>query len=254
MMMNEQQEQQRQRLASMGVVYRESTTSNNINKDDNKNNNGGNDDEDPQEGLVFLLLPADETAPVQELVLLSPSSSSSSSSPPTQQQSQQKQRLEAFFTNHITLQPGQTIDMAMIQQRADQARTCTTGMCPHVSVSTLQRSAQEGTLQRVAVSHGIPHTNDDDGSSSSTCTTTTTTTTTKIYMYYDEGAVFKQPRLPNARAQTFVTAADRHDDDDEVIYGDVFLTRLTQDTYHTALSLYARHVCGGPTTVCGGPN
>ena len=141
-------------------------------------------------GVCFIRVPADASLPVQELVLIESSSS-----------------METFFQNYFVLQPGESVDMELVQAQADQARKCTTYMCPHVSPLTLQRAAAEGTLQRSLLSEQENN--------------------AKLFLYYDEGAALKR-REKNTRACQFVQAGGG---EEEAIHGDVFLTRISDGKF-----------------------
>lgn len=141
--------------------------------------------DDDDELVTFLCVPADAAKSIEELVLVQ----------------KEKSNIENFLENYISLQLGESVDLELIQQQANAARQCTTGLCPHVSPLTLQRAAEEGTLQRIKVKHID---NDDDA----------------LYLYYDESANLKR-RPPNARAWTY--AANPHED---TLYGDVFVVRI----------------------------
>lgn len=164
-----------ERLASMeGVAFKD------------ENDNGG--------GVSFVVIPADTSIPPQELVLLTNSSSN----------------IQTMFEDYFRIQKGETVDMELLQQQANEARTCSTYMCPHVSPSTLKRAAQEGTLQSIRVS------GDTDNN---------------VDMYYDESANLKYRPL-NKRANHYVNG-------DESIHGDVFLVCMQENQQPSSLTMDA---------------
>ena len=161
-----------QRLLSLGARLQSATTS----KDDG--------------GVSFIRVPADISLPAQEWVLEESSS------------------MESLFQNYFVLQSGESVDMDLVSAQADQARKCTTYMCPHVSPLTLQRAAAEGTLQRTLLSEKE---------------------TSKTFLYYDEGAALKR-REKNPRACAFVKR-NQVEEEEEPIHGDVFLARISDGKF-----------------------
>ena len=139
-------------------------------------------------GVSFVLIPAGDTSlsPLQ-LFLMTPTNDS----------------LQDFLEGYFRIQNGETIDMDILQQQANDARECSTGMCPHVSPLTLKRAAEEGTIQHVTISESI-------------------------HMYYDESANLKQRPL-NVRATRYVEG-------NETIHGDIFIVRM-QENDPTALTV-----------------
>lgn len=141
-----------------------------------------------QKGSTFVLVPADASVSLQTLALDDDKTAPS---------------LDAFIESYFPLQAGETVDMDLVQQQADAARHCTTYTCPHVSPVTLQKAAAQGTMQRVTLRHNKEQ--------------------QQVYMYYDESANLKR-RPRNARAcQLYSQHYTSANNDDEVIYGDVFL-------------------------------
>ena len=172
-----------ERLASLGVRLISST-----NSDATKNEMGATT-------LVFVKVPPPPCAPEPAVQELGVDASSLS-----------RGLEEDVFEPYFALQPSESVNMSLIQQQAEEARQCTTYMCPHVSPLTLQRAAEQGTLQHVVVA-GI----DQD----------------VIVMYYDESAHFKQ-RPYNAKASQWIKnieKAGNKEQEEEAIYGDVFLVR-----------------------------
>lgn len=147
---------------------------------------GQNDD-----GVSFVLVPADASLPPQELLVVLPAQSAA--------------ELANVIEPYFGIQEGETVDMKLLQEQANEARKCTTYMCPHVSPLTLQRAAEEGTVQQCTVSSS-----NDNGS---------------IYMYWDESANLKQ-RPVNTRAVEYLQRATQQND--ETIHGDVFLARVQE--------------------------
>jgi hypothetical protein len=139
-------------------------------------------------GVSFVLIPADTSLPPVQLFLRTPTNS-----------------LQDFLECYFSIQKDETVDMQLLQQQANDARECSTGMCPHVSPLTLKRAAEAGTIQTVAM-------------------------TDSIQMYYDESANLKQRPL-NVRAQEYAKGT-------ETIYGDVFLVCL-QESQPSSLKLHA---------------
>jgi hypothetical protein len=140
-------------------------------------------------GVSFVLIPADTSLPPVQLFLRTPSTNS----------------LQDFLECYFSIQKDETVDMQLLQQQANDARECLTGMCPHVSPLTLKRAAEAGTIQTVAV-------------------------TDSIQMYYDESANLKQRPL-NVRAQEYTKGT-------ETIYGDVFLVCM-QESQPSSLTIHA---------------
>lgn len=151
---------------------------------------------DDNTGVSFVWVPASPSLPLQELLY-------------TTDSAHIDVLLDTILPPCFRLQPGETVDPLLIQKQADEAREagCSSGLCPHVSPLTLQRAAEEGTLDRMQIS-----TCNDSG-----C---------KIYMYLDESANYKQ-RPVNPRAVHYLEAARQNDAAVEVVYGDVFLAART---------------------------
>jgi hypothetical protein len=139
-------------------------------------------------GVSFVLIPADTSLPPVQLFLRTPTNS-----------------LQDFLECYFSIQKDETVDMQLLQQQANDARECSTGMCPHVSPLTLKRAAEAGTIQTVAM-------------------------TDSIQMYYDESANLKQRPL-NVRAQEYAKGT-------ETIYGDIFLVCL-QESQPSSLTIHA---------------
>lgn len=160
-------------------------------------------DDDDGVLLSIVLVPAAASLPLQELVF------TTSSPADAKGDSLLLDLLEPYFV----LQPGETVDMSLIEKQANAEREagCATGMCPHVSPTTLQRAAEVGTLETIKIRNGGGG-DDDDGNTGSIC------------MYLDESAMFKQRPL-NQRAMEY--AKNKYDD--ESIHGDVFLARMRQN-------------------------
>jgi len=142
---------------------------------------------DDIDGITFVLVPDDTLLPLQELVLVTCDDTTIP--------------LENVLESYFGLQEGETVDMNLLQQQAEQARDCLTGMCPHVSPLTLKRSAEEGTIQKAIMSDYIS-------------------------MYFDESAPLKRRPL-NSRANQYLRAANPKNND-ETIYGNVFLACLQE--------------------------
>jgi hypothetical protein len=139
-------------------------------------------------GVSFVLIPADTSLPPVQLFLRTPTNS-----------------LQDFLECYFSIQKDETVDMQLLQQQANDARECSTGMCPHVSPLTLKRAAEAGTIQTVAM-------------------------TDSIQMYYDESANLKQRPL-NVRAQEYAKGT-------ETIYGDIFLVCM-QESQPSSLTIHA---------------
>jgi len=149
--------------------------------------------------VSFVFVPAMVRLPPQELVFTPDPSSKTDA------------LFDSILPPFFRLRPGEAVDSSLIQAQAEGAREagCVTGMCPHVSPSTLQRAVEEGTLERVALSAS----DEDDNSS-------------RVYMYWDESANFKR-RPVNPRATQYVQYGQQNDEGVvDTIYGDVFLARV----------------------------
>ena len=145
--------------------------------------------------------------------------------------------METFFQNYFALQPGESVDIELVQTQADQARQCTTYMCPHVSPLTLQRAAAEGTVQRNLLSTEEEKNDDDDDDDEDDGRNNSN----KIFLYYDEGAVLKR-RERNERACRFVKKKEQQQEEgeadaEEPIYGDVFLVLYNNDGKPKSLNI-----------------
>ena len=153
-----------------------------------------------QKGSTFVLVPADPSVSLQTLVL---------------DDDKTAPLLDAFIESYFPLQAGETVDMDLVQEQADAARHCTTYACPHVSPVTLQKAAAQGTMQRATLRQNNQHQQ-------------------QVYMYYDESANLKR-RPRNARAcQLYSQHYTLADNDDEVIYGDVFLADVNGQAMEAA--------------------
>jgi hypothetical protein len=164
---------------------------------------GQNDDD----GVSFVLVPADASLPPQELIVVLTAQSAA--------------ELANVIEPYFGIQQGETVDMKLLQEQANEARKCTTYMCPHVSPLTLQRAAEAGTVQQCTVSSS----NNNSGS---------------IYMYWDESANLKQ-RPVNTRAVEYLQRATQQND--ETIHGDVFLARVQE---HQPVSLQVNSLMKEP--------
>jgi len=162
------------------------------------------------EDIAFVLLPASSSVPPKELVWKQEASLNiSGNGDPFWY------LLEPYFQ----LQDGKSVDMALIEKEAIAAKEsgCSTHACLHVSLATLQRSAEEGTLEKIRIGE------DDDSD-------------TSIYMYYDDSAQYKR-RPINHRAIRHAQKKER--EEGSYIYGDVFLAQLQKDDQPVSLDVEA---------------
>ena len=160
--------------------------------------------------IAFVLLPASSSVPPKELVWKQEASRNISGN---------GDPFWHLLVPCFQLQEGESVDMALIEKEAIAAREsgCSTHACPHVSPATLQRSAEEGTLEKIKIGE------DDDSD-------------TSIYMYYDDSAQYKQ-RPINHRAIRHVQK--REGEEGSYIYGDVLLARLRKDDQPVSLDVEA---------------
>lgn len=190
-----------ERFASLGVRYKVS----------------GGDAADADAALTFVVVPASDALSPQELVLLQQAQQGDAiCSSDHNNVDAEESHLDTFLQGVIALQAGETVDAAMVQQAADAARNCTTGLCTHVSPATFEKAAEQGTLQRIQLS-SVSSSNSENKNDDAM---------TSIFMYYDESAHFKgRPR--NARACQYAAAAKTTQEDDdkeeEPIHGDAYL-------------------------------
>lgn len=165
-----------ERLAALGAR---------IIREDEKNDDIGR--------LTVVRIPADVSLGLQELVFVESTGILAD--------------LEDILQSYFAILPdSETINLDLLKEQANQARVCTTYTCPHVSPATLQRAAEEGTLQRSQVSES----EEDD----------------IIYLYWDESAPLKQ-RPRNVRAMQY---ANKNCEEEEDVYGDAFLVKVSKQT------------------------
>jgi len=148
--------------------------------------------------------------------------------------------LDELLGPYFELREGESVDMDLLETQAQADYRCTDYVCPHVSPAILKMAAEAGTLQKAKIQLSLDGKDDSDGDSDGddddnveksrgigTSSSRTELAACDIIcrMYYDESASFKG-REENRRANAYLRQTTTKTDNDDVIFGDVFLVNL----------------------------